>query len=188
MNDRQFVIRNILRAVIWLGIFVTAYVLIKRYVNLDYLSWLEPFFDKESLIYSIFFVSEIVVGIIPPEFFMLWALRYEGLSDYVLVIFLLTTASYVAGVIGYGVGLFLNKTVFYRYVRRRFLQKMEKRLQTFGPYLIIIAALTPIPFSGVAMLIGSVRYSFKKYLLLSLSRFLRFSVYAWIFWEAQAIS
>lgn len=188
MNNRQFVIRNILRGVGWLAAFLTAYILIKRYVNLDFLAWLEPIFDREVLIFSIFLGSEIIVGIIPPEFFMLWALRYETLANYSLVILVLTTTSYLAGVIGFSVGWYLNQTVFYRYLRKRFLKRMETRLQTFGPYLVVIAALTPIPFSGVAMLVGSVRYSFKKYLLLSLSRFLRFFIYAWIFWEAHIIA
>ena len=81
----------------------------------------------------------------------------------------------------------MNKTLYYRYLRRRFLSKMERRLQNFGPYLIIVAALTPVPFSGVAMLVGSVRFSPQKYLLFSLTRFLRFGIYAWIFWEARSI-
>lgn len=188
MDNRQFVIRNILRGVGWLTAFLTAYFIVKRYVDLDFLAWLEPVFDKELLIFSIFLSSEVIVGIIPPEFFMLWALRYETLANYSFVILILTTSSYLAGVIGFSVGWYLNQTVFYRYLRKRFLKRMENRLQTFGPYLVVIAALTPIPFSGVAMLVGSVRYSFKKYLVLSLSRFLRFFIYAWIFWEAHIIA
>lgn len=188
MNDRQFIIRNVIRGVIWLGAFLGAYLLIKRYVDLDFLKFLEPFFDREILIFTIFLISEVIVGIIPPEFFMIWALRYETLLAYSFVITGLTLASYLSGVVGFWIGWYLNTTIFYRYIRRRFLGKMEKRLQSFGPYLVVIAALTPVPFSGAAMLVGSVKYSFRKYLLLSLSRFLRFAVYAWIFWKAHYLA
>lgn len=187
MNDRQFVIRNVIKAAVWLVLFLSAYILIKRYVDLDFLKWLEPFFDREILIFLIFLCSEVVIGIIPPEFFMLWALRYETLGNYALIITILTVMSYLAGVVGFWIGWYLNQTIYFRYLRRRFLSNMERRLQTFGPYLVIIAALTPVPFSGVAMLVGSVKYSFKRYLLLSLSRFLRFAIYAWVFWQAHYV-
>lgn len=187
MDNRQFLIRNLLRGVLWLAAFLLVYVLFKRYVKLDFLIWLEPIFERELLILSIFLVSEVIIGIIPPELFMIWALRFEVLHQFILIVSLLAVVSYLSGIVGFLIGRYLNTTIFYRYIRRRFLSKMEKRLQNFGLYLIIVAALTPIPFSGVAMLVGSVKYSFQKYLFYSLSRFFRFAVYAWIFWEAQLI-
>jgi membrane protein DedA with SNARE-associated domain len=188
-NNRKFVIRNIVRALIWLAAFVLAYFLFKKYVDIDYLNWLQPVFDNDTLIYSIFLVSEVIIGIIPPELFMIWAAeRNELLINYILVVGALATVSYFAGVLGFLIGRYLSRTVFYRYFRRRFLKKTESRLQVFGPYLVVVAALTPVPFSGVAMLVGSVRYAFKRYFLFSLSRFLRFAIYGWVFWEARAIT
>ena len=187
-NNRTFVIRNILRAVVWLSAFVLIYFIFKRHVNIDYLSYLEPFFEREMLIYTIFLISEVVIGIIPPELFMIWAAeRNELLVQYALVVGVLASASYLAGVLGFLIGRYLSKTIFYRYMRKRFLRKTERRLQTFGLYLIIVAALTPVPFSGVAMLVGSVRLSPRKYILFSLTRFLRFFIYGVIFWEARLI-
>lgn len=188
MGSRRYIIGNLLKGFLWLGGIIIAYVLFKKYVNIDFLTWFEPLFSNEKLMYTIFFVSEVIIGIIPPEIFFIWALRFESVPDYIYVISALAFTSYLAGIIGYFIGRYLHNTLFYRYFRRRFLTKMEKRLQQFGLYLIIIASLTPIPFSGVAMLVGSVKYPFSKYSLYSLFRFLRFGVYAWIIWETQLLT
>jgi membrane protein YqaA with SNARE-associated domain len=58
-------------------------------------------------------------------------------------------------------------------------------LQTYGQYLVLVAGLTPFPFSGTAMLVGAVDYPFRHYLLISLARFLKFAVSAWVIWEAN---
>ena len=181
----HFISRSVLRGILWLGGFLLIYLVGKRFINIDYVNWLEPLFNNTTLILLIFLTSEIVIGIIPPEVFIIWALRLEQFQEFILMVGLLAIISYVAGITGYIIGMFLNRSLFYRFIKRRFLHKLDRRLQVFGPYLIIIAALTPVPFSGVSMLIGSVQYSFRKYVLLALTRFLRFAFYAIIFWEAN---
>ncbi len=187
MGNKRFILNNLFKGVIWLAVIIVIYFLIKRYINIDFLVWFEPIFGNEKLMYAIFFVSEIVIGIIPPEVFFIWALRFTPVSEFILVIAALALTSYLAGVVDYFFGRYLNNTIFYRYIRRRFLKKMEARLKQFGLYLIIIASLTPVPFSGVAMLVGSVKYPFSKYMLFSLFRFVRFGIYAWIIWETQVL-
>lgn len=185
MSSRKFILQNLLKGIVWLTAILAIYIIFKKYVNINFLSWLEPVFGNEKLMYLIFLVSEIVIGIIPPEVFFIWALRFDVLSQYIFVISVLAITSYLAGIIGYFIGRYLTNTLIYRYLRRRFMKKMESRLQQFGLYLIIIASLTPVPFSGVAMMVGSVKYPFVKYFLFSLFRFLRFGIYAWIFWESR---
>lgn len=185
MGTRSFIIQNSLKGIVWFAAILAIYIFFKRYVNINFLGWLEPVFGNEKLMYLIFLISEIIIGIIPPEVFFIWALRFDVLSQYIFVISVLAITSYLAGIIGYFIGRYLTNTLFYRYFRRRYLSRMEKRLQQFGLYLIIIASLTPVPFSGVAMMVGSVKYPFLKYILFSLFRFLRFGIYSWIFWESQ---
>jgi membrane protein YqaA with SNARE-associated domain len=187
MGGRRFILSNLLKGFLWFGAIIGIYLIFKRNIDIDFLSRLEPLFSNEKLMYSIFFVSEIIIGIIPPEVFFIWALRFDPVSEFIWVISALAFTSYFAGIAGYFIGRYLNNTLLYRYFRRRFLSKMEKRLQQFGLYLIIIASLTPVPFSGVAMLVGSVKYPFSKYSIYSLFRFLRFGVYAWIIWETQQL-
>jgi membrane protein YqaA with SNARE-associated domain len=93
--------------------------------------------------------------------------------------------SYLAGIAGYWIGVYLNHTRFYRILKRRVFGKYQVYLNKFGTFLIIVAALTPLPFSGIAMLVGSSRYPFKKYIVYSSFRFLRFVIYSYIIWEAS---
>lgn len=183
----SFLFRNILRGFIWLAFIIAVFIIFKKYVDLNYLEWLEPIYSNSFLVYLIFVASEIIFGIIPPELFMIWGLRNGILSEYISIIALLAFFSYTAGVIGYFIGRYLNTTLFYRLLRKRFLRKSERLLNVYGLYLIIIASFTPLPFSGISMLVGSVRYPFKKYLFYSLARIVRFAVFALFIWEVNAI-
>ncbi len=185
-DNRRYLIKNILKGLLWLALFLGAYLFVKRHLKIDFLELLGPISDNDFLIYTIFLLSEIVIGIIPPELFMIWAAeRNDLLINYIFVVFVLSVVSYCAGILGYVVGRYLSRTRFYRYVRKRFLRRTSEHFVTFGPLLIIVAALTPVPFSGVAMITGAVRFSSRKYLLFSLTRFLRFLIYGIVFWEAR---
>lgn len=176
-----------MRGLIWLVIIIGIFLLFKKYVDDNYISWLTPIFDAPAIMIIVFLASEVMVGIIPPEVFMIWALRNNDIPEYIATIALLAVISYLAGLTGYFIGRYLNTTLFYRFFRRKFLSKSEKLLNIYGLYMIIVAALTPVPFSGVSMLIGSVRYPFKKYFFYSLTRFLRFAIYSWIIWEVNSL-
>jgi uncharacterized membrane protein YdjX (TVP38/TMEM64 family) len=181
-----FLFRNLLRGLIWLAIIIVVFWFIKNKVDLNYLAWLKPIYDNSGIIILIYVTSEILIGIIPPEVFMIWALRNGVVFEYVMLILLLAVLSYIAGLIGYFFGRYLNTTLLYRFIRMKFLRKMERMLNIYGLYIIIVAALTPLPFSGVSMLVGSVKYPLKKYILYSLFRFARFAIYSWFIWKANA--
>jgi len=183
----SFFLRNLAKGLIWLAVIVALFVFTKHTVDRDILVRFEPFFEKTSLILFIFSVSEFVIGIIPPEVFLIWSLRSGELQTYVFYVLLLTMISYVAGFCAFLFGRYLHNTRFYKYLHKRYLQKTEPLLREYGLYLILVAALTPIPFSGVAMLVGSVHYPVNRYIFWSISRFAKFAVSAYVIWEANMI-
>lgn len=188
LPDRnRFLIRNLLKGFLWLAIIVAGYLFLRKNYDFTLETVLGPFYDVPSVIYSIFLLSEVIFGIIPPEFFMIWSLRTEVLMNYVNNIIALSVISYIAGVIGFGVGAYLKNTRFYRIMKVRVFGKFEKHLNYYGGFLVVVAALTPLPFSGIAMLVGSVHYPFKKYLWVSLFRFVRFVAYGIVIWEAHIL-
>lgn len=188
LPDRKgFLIRNLLRGFLWLGVIVLAFVVARKYFHFSLESVLGPVYHRPTVIYLIFLASEAIFGIIPPEFFMIWSLRSGLLPNYVYNVVALSSISYFAGVIGFFIGQYLNNTQFYKAMKKRVFGKFEEHLNNYGGFLVIVAALTPIPFSGIAMLVGSVKYSFRKYLWFSLFRFSRFLVYSIIIWEANII-
>ncbi len=187
VKKSAFLFRNLLRGFIWLAIIIAVFWIIKNKVDINYISWLEPLYCNTAIIVMIYFASEVIIGIIPPEVFMIWALQNGIVFQYAMLILLLAVISYIAGLIGYFFGRYLNTTLLYRFIRLKFLGKIERMLNIYGLYIIIVAAITPLPFSGVSMLVGSVKYPLKKYMLYSLFRFARFAVYSWFIWEANAL-
>jgi len=184
-SKQSFFFRNLLTGLVWLAIIVAMFIFTKHNINKDLLLKFEPIFEKTGLILLIFIASEIMVGIIPPELFLIWALREANLASYISYTILLSMLSYGAGITGYLFGRFLNTTRLYRYVRHRFLRKTEVLLNNYGLYLIVVAALTPVPFSGTAMLVGAVKYPGRKYAYWSLTRFAKFALVGWVIWEAN---
>ncbi len=186
-DKRRFLIKNLLRGFLWLAVIVIAFIYARKNYDFTLQSILGPVYDRPSIVYFIFLASEVIFGIIPPEFFMIWSLRNEVLSTYIGNIIALSAISYIAGIIGFGIGAYLKNTQFYKEMKKRVFGKFEKHLNNYGGFLVVVAALTPLPFSGIAMLVGSVHYRFRKYLWFSLLRFLRFLVYGIVIWEANIL-
>jgi hypothetical protein len=187
-DRKRFLLRNLGRGFIWLIVIVGGYFFAQNNLDFTLESVLGPVYEKPTIIYMMFLSSEVIFGIIPPEFFMIWSLRAEILSTYIDNIIALSFISYAAGVIGFLIGQYLNRTAFFVVMKRRVFGKYIKHLNQYGGFLVIVAAITPLPFSGIAMLVGSVKYSFRKYLYFSLFRFARFLVYSMIIWEANVLN
>lgn len=184
-NKTKFLLKNLSRGLLWLTVLVGIFFYANHHINPDYILWLAPVYDNLVLMLLIFLSSEIIFGIIPPEIFMVWGTRTGDVENYILIITILAIISYFAGLIGFGIGKFLDTTKIYRYFKRKIFGKYEYYLNKFGVFVIIVAALTPIPYSGISMLIGSVQYPLKKFILYSSMRFVRFGVYSYIIWQAH---
>lgn len=181
----QFFLRNLFRGLLFLTVIIVGYVLVKRHLGWDLKEMMGPLYENPSAVFSIFLISEVVFGIIPPEFFMIWSQRHDDLNIFVTNVMILTAISYSAGVIGYWFGAFLNKTRAFTFLKSRIFGKFEDHFNRFGGFLVIVAAMTPLPFSGICMLVGSTKYPFRKFLWFSMARLVRFSVYAYIIWQAH---
>jgi len=186
-DKTKFFWTNFIKGFIWTLFIVGAYVVIKYYFGFSWEEAIKPYLENQLLIYSIYTLSELMFGIIPPEFFMIWGLSSGQVIDYAGIVFLLAVISYIAGFTGFLFGTFLKTTVSFRYIRKRFLSRYQPLVVKYGAFLILVAAMTPLPFSAIAMLTGSFHFPVKKYLFWSLSRFLRFALYAIIVWEANML-
>ena len=186
-SKRQFLIKNLGRGLIWLIILIAAFVIIKRNFDLNSSELLSSLGDSPILVYSIYVTSEILVGIIPPEMFMMWSLELTSGRNYILDVTLLALFSYMAGSLMYGFGRYFNQTVLYRFIRKKYLRKYEAIFFRFGGFLLLVAALTPVPYSGICMLTGAVGYPARNFFLITLFRFVRFAVYGYFVYRASLI-
>jgi membrane protein YqaA with SNARE-associated domain len=153
------------------------------------LLWLihEFFFDFNDLFISItttfnpltilgvFFASESLLGLIPPEIFIAWADKTEMPVFFLSV---LAVLSYVGGIISFFIGKTIsNMPSIYNYLEVK-MEKHVKMIRKWGGFLIVVGALLPIPFSITSIAAGLIHYKFKNYLLFGLLRFVRFYLYA----------
>ncbi|MFP4058995.1 MAG: YqaA family protein [Bacteroidota bacterium] len=187
INKSTYLLVNLLRGILFLALIISIFLIFKKYVRVDFFYWLKPVYERPAIVMTIFLVSEIVFGIIPPEVFMIWALRWNDPNIYIGIVAFLTFLSYGSGVIGFFVGRYFNTTRLYQIIKKRYLGKYERRLNMYGVYLIIVAALTPLPFSAICMIVGAVRYPFNKFLVHALFRLIRFAAYSWFIWQANAV-
>ena len=122
----------------------------------------------------VFFSSETLLGLIPPEIFIAWS---NKTSDPVIYLSILATLSYLGGIGSYFIGKWiLQIPSVFEYVEVR-MKKHLKNVRKWGGFLIIVGALLPIPFSMTSMAAGTINYKFGNYLLFGLLRFARFAIY-----------
>ena len=126
-------------------------------------------------VFTVFFLSESFLGLIPPEIFIAWS---KKTSEPIFNLVLLAFISYVGGVISF----FIGKAILtIEKVKNYFETKMSKHLKNtkkWGGFLIVVGALLPVPFSITCLAAGMIKYPFKGVLLFGLLRFARFAIYA----------
>lgn len=181
----SFLWKNLLRGLIWFAVILTAYILASEDIKV-YQQEINSIGDRLPLLLGIFTVSEIVFGILPPELFMLIWQSKGILSEYVINLTYLTLISYAAGILGYYIGYFFSKTNVYRKISDRYLKQYDSQLKKFGLYIVLVGAVTPVPFSATCMLAGSVNLPIRSFLLICISRIIRFAAYGWAVWAAPS--
>ena len=161
----KFLLQNGLKGLAWFAIILLAYFLFEEIViskNPD--AWVERFYARPIIIYAIYLGSEFFFGIIPPELFMIWAYNKAGAGQYFLNVAFFAAVSYAMGYLTFLIGQMLLKRATFRLLRRKFFIKQAILLKKYGLFLIIIAALTPVPWSAVCLLVGSADYPSGKFL------------------------
>ncbi len=186
-NRSNFLLKNLLRGFIYFLLLILAFLFVKHNLDTDYLEQLAPFFDEPLIMYGIYTASELLFDLIPPEVFMMWSLRFEDPGEYALSIAILSVLSYWAAFVGFYVGKHLHGSSVYRFARNKLLPRYDHYVEKYGAFFVIVAAVTPFPYSAISMMVGSADYPTKRYLLYSLTRFLRFAVYSWMIWESNQL-
>ena len=178
-----FLLKNLFRGLVWFAVILTAYILVSEDIKI-YQEEINNVGDRLPLLLGIFTVSEIVFGILPPELFMLVWQSKGVLSEYIINLSYLTVISYAAGILGFYIGRFFSKTKIYVRIHDRYLKQYDHKLKKYGLYLVLVGAVTPVPFSATCMLAGSVNTPLKDFLLVCISRIIRFAAYGWAVWAA----
>jgi len=171
----QFIGQNLKKAVIPFLI-IAGLVLFLEYYVLDFQSLFQETTKAYSRlsIFLLFFISESVLGLIPPELFIAWV---KNTPEPELNLSILAILSYTGGISSYFIGKMILTIPIVRKTVESKMQKHIINLRKWGGFLIVAGALLPIPFSMVSMASGIINYNFKSYLLFGLFRFLRFFLF-----------
>ena len=132
------------------------------------------------VVFVIAFLAEVLLGIIPSDLFIIWS---KGLPHPWLALTLLAALSYLAGIITFGFGLLIRKN---KKVNDYFTNRFEKHIRNtkkWQGWLVAAAALTPIPFTLIMVVVGMTNYQFKRMLLWSSLRFPRYFIMSLIYYN-----
>jgi membrane protein YqaA with SNARE-associated domain len=167
----------------WTGlkiIFIYFLIFIPVILAAKYLIDLNPFFKyiftnfSDWFIFVVFLVSESLLGMIPPDLFIIWSSKFS--SPFVILV-ILGILSYLGGIISYYIGYLLLKTPKIKAYSERVFEKYITLIRKWGGAFIVISALFPFsPFSMIVIAVSLFRYPFKLMLLFGLTRIARFII------------
>ena len=182
----RFLLKNGLKGLGWLVLVLGVYFLFEEVViSRAPDAWVEKLYVKPPLVYLLYCFSEFFFGLFPPELFMIWAFKKGDTLHYVLNVAFFAGVSYIMGYVTFLIGRYFYKHESIRLLQRTMLKDSWPLLKKYGLFLIIVAALTPIPWSAVSLLVGSAGYPSIRYLKYALFRLLRFAVYGYIVFQTH---
>ncbi len=130
-----------------------------------------------------FFVSETLLGFIPPEIFIGWS---KKTANPIFNVSVLATLSYLGGMMSYFIGKASTKIPSMKNYLEMKIAKNLKNIRKWGGFLILVGALLPLPFSISCMTAGIIQYPLKNVVLFGLFRFVRFALYGWAIFNVVA--
>ncbi len=178
----KFVWRQAFKVAITIASIILLFFILERFVLAD----LDVFFRnyvrglKWQNVLLVFFASESFLGLIPPDFFIIWSWQFD---NQFLMLTYLAIISYLGGIIAYGIGGLLYKIPRIQgYVNRKLAEHFIT-IKRWGGAIIMVAALFPLPYATVSMVAGIMKYPLSMFLILGTTRLLRFYLYAMIIFQ-----
>jgi membrane protein YqaA with SNARE-associated domain len=136
-------------------------------------------FDHVGLsgLVAILFVSDAVFSPVPPDAVLVLISRSTYHPHWHVLIPVLGLLSAVAGWVGYFCGRRLAHTALASVLFRRFKQTGTAVIHRYGPWGVVLGALTPMPFSLTCWTAGMLELPFRRMVWPCLLRVPRFIVY-----------
>lgn len=171
-----FLTRNVFKIIfILLAVIALFFVLEKWVIDLDSLFGVLFKNMSDASVFILFSVSESFFGLIPPDFFIIWARKFDHMWG---IITLLAFISYSGGLISYYLGRWVrNIKSLNNYIEQKFGDHFIK-IKRWGALFIIVSALFPLPYSTVCMLSGTLKFPVKVFVIIGTTRLIRFYFYA----------
>ncbi|MCH8332034.1 MAG: VTT domain-containing protein [Bacteroidetes bacterium] len=171
----NYALKNLFKAIFSTVLIIALFLVLQKLFLKDLFLAINLPSSFPALMFGAFFLSESFLGILPPDLFILWTMQYE---NFWFMLSLLAILSYLGGIVAYQIGSLIGEnSLVHRWIHKQF-DRHKKDVQRWGGFVIIIAALTPLPFSPISILAGTLEFPFKKYYIFALSRLARYFIYA----------
>jgi membrane protein YqaA with SNARE-associated domain len=132
-------------------------------------------------IFTLFFISESILGLLPPDIFIAWTKSTESPLLYLSI---LAVLSYLGGVFSYYKGrTLLLVPKINNYLEGR-MTKHIKNMQKWGGFLIAVGALLPLPFAIACLAAGMIKFPQKQFFIFASLRVFRFVIYGYLIYTA----
>ncbi len=160
--------------IIWFLIMIPIILIAKYLIDLNPI--FQYIFDNlsDGFILITFLVSESLLGMIPPDLFIIWTTKFNSPFLFLTILGIL---SYIGGILSYFIGRWLSTRPKIKAYSERVLDKYIVLVKKWGGAFIVISALFPFsPFSMVVIAVSLFKYPFKMYLIFGISRIARFLI------------
>ncbi|TNF24927.1 MAG: hypothetical protein EP329_23990 [Deltaproteobacteria bacterium] len=94
-----------------------------------------------------------------------------------------TAGSLVGGTIGFYIGRLLQRTHAYKRIMHSRGREVTHMVERYAGLTLLVAALTPIPYSIACWAVGAGGMRYRTFFLISLSRFFKVAFYLWLLAE-----
>ena len=137
-----------------------------------------------SGVLAFFFISETLLGLIPPEMFIAWSGKMDQPWLYLS---LLAFLSYFGGLCSYWIGIIITKIpTIHQYLELKMANQLRNS-KKWGGLLILVGALLPLPLSISCVAAGIIEFPFRNVILYGSFRLLRFLIYGLVIFHVMII-
>lgn len=149
-------------------------------------NWLAEHFGFWGLALTVF-ISDMIISPLPPDAALFFIGQSSMHTQWFIWVPLLGAVSSAAGIGGWMIGRWLQHLKFFRKIVATFSREHRGSIKRFGFWMVVIGALTPLPFSLTCWLSGIFKLPLKTFFIAALARVPRFVIYYWAIFYSNEI-
>ena len=137
---------------------------------------------------AVVFFADLIISPVPPDAALFFIGKSSLHSSWAIYVPILGVVSTLAGVCGWLVGQKIKGLPYFKKLLDYFEQSEHRSAaKKYGFWMVVLGALTPLPFSLTCWLAGIFRMPFKNFLIAASFRIPRFIIYYWAIFYSGAI-
>ncbi|MCB0356410.1 MAG: VTT domain-containing protein [Bdellovibrionales bacterium] len=156
--------------------------------NLKFITnWVVQNFGFQGMC-TFIFVADAIVSPLPPDAMLFVIAKSDMHTNWLPYVFTLSLFSVLAGKMGYLIGYSLQRFSFIHPKIVDYYSKKRSLVEKYGHWVVVLGALTPLPFSLSCWAAGMVRLKWRNFFLASLFRIPRIFVAYFMIYNSKFLT